>query len=139
MIDRRRGRFTERLSMFMCIIAAIGAAAVLMDPRFTLAFSDGSTLSFGGDEGFSADLKGAVITAILISGWTAVKEYWLGASASGNRQSETVQRIAEASPATAAAAVAAAVTPAATPLSTPIKAADVTVEATGDVTVEGNK
>ena len=93
--DRRRGKFTEKLSMFMCIIAAIGAAAVLLDPKFVIQFSDGTTFSIGGDEGFSADLKGAVITAILISGWTAVKEFWLGASAAGNYQIESMSRIAE--------------------------------------------
>ena len=132
MIERRRSRFTEKLSLFMVVVAAIGALGVLMDPRVVILIPGGHTLTLGGADGFSADLKGAVISAILIGGWTAVKEYWLGASASGTRQSETVSRIAEASPATAAAAVAAAV---AQP--NPLQATDVKVEAAGDVTVEG--
>lgn len=98
--ERRAGRFTERLSMFMVITAALGAFMVLIDPRWTGEFF-GVKLSFGG-EGFSADLKGAVISAILIGGWTAVKEYWLGASASGQNQSESMSRIAEASGGTTA-------------------------------------
>jgi hypothetical protein len=129
--ERRAGRFTERLSMFMCVVAAMGAAAVLLDPKFTFNVA-GQTIAIGGD-GFSADLKGAVITAILISGWTAVKEFWLGASASGQNQAESMSRIAEAAAPATAAAVAAAVVPA-VPASIPAK--DVSVTAAGDVTVE---
>lgn len=111
-MERRREptRFTERLSTFMVFVAAGGAAWVLMDPRSDTPF-------FGfvlGGEGFSADLKGAVITAILIGGWTAVKEYWLGASDSSRNQVASISRIAEgAAPATAAATAASAATTAA--------------------------
>ncbi len=67
-------------------------------------------VTFGLD-GFSRDLKGAVISAILIGGWSAVKEYWLGASDGGRNQSAALSRIAEnAAPATAAATAAAAAT-----------------------------
>lgn len=106
MIERRATRFTERLSLIMCIVAAVGAIIVLLDPKITIIMGGGHKLEMGG-EGFSADLKGAVITAILVSGWTAVKEYWLGSSAAGQNQSESMSRIAEASAPTAAAAVAA--------------------------------
>lgn len=100
--EKRRGIFREKLSMFMVVVAAIGAMGVLMDPKFSYTFSSGLVLSVGGD-GFSADLKGAVISAILIGGWTAVKEYWLGASAAGTNQAESMSRIAEAvAPAVAA-------------------------------------
>ena len=105
-VEKRAGRFTEKLSMFMAIASAMGGFYVLLDPRFTLTFYD-QVVTIGG-EGFSADLKGAVVSLILIGGWTAIKEYWLGASASGQNQAESMSRIAEASAPTAAAAAAAA-------------------------------
>ena len=104
--ERRASHFTEKLSIFMVMVAAGGAFLVLLDPKFTVVVAN-HTITVGGD-GFSADLKGAVISAILIGGWTAVKEYWLGASATGQRQSESMSRIAEAAAPAAAAAVAAA-------------------------------
>lgn len=110
--------FTEKLSVFMVTVAALGAFLVLVDPTLTLTVHN-QVLVIGKD-GFSADLKGAVISAILIGGWTAVKEYWLGSSAGTVKSAETIQRIAESSPSTSAAAVAAATgaapaTPAVTP------------------------
>lgn len=95
MEERRRtpDRFIEQLSRFMVAIAALGAFMVLLDPKITVTVA-GQVVQFGG-VGFSADLKGAVISAILIGGWTAVKEYWLGASASGQKQVESVLRVAE--------------------------------------------
>lgn len=133
MMERRQGKFTERLSIFMCVVAALGAAAVLLDPKITFTFwSDTASVAIGGD-GFSADLKGAVITAILISGWTAVKEYWLGASDAGKTQSESISRIAEASAPVAAAAAAAAI-------GAPITTDDVQIDATGaNINIEGEK
>lgn len=95
-------KFTERLSLFMVVIAAFGAFLVLLDPKLTLTLASGNTWSIGG-EGFSADLKGAVVTVILIGGWTAVKEYWLGSSASSAKTHATMERIAEDSPTVAAA------------------------------------
>lgn len=95
-VDRRKSmRFTEKLSVFMAIASALGGAYVLIDPVMTITVS-GQIVKIGG-EGFSADLKGAVVSLILIGGWTAIKEYWFGASATGNRQSESMSRIAEAS------------------------------------------
>lgn len=103
MIERRTNtRFTERLSTFMVMVAAAGAFVVLIDPKVELSW-----ITFNGD-GFSADLKGAVISAILIGGWTAVKEYWLGSSAAGAETGKSMSRIAEASAPSAALAVAAA-------------------------------
>lgn len=104
-IERRKGtsRYTERLSTFMVVTAALGGVYVLLDPVFTLTLW-GQSVKIGG-EGFSADLKGAVVSLILIGGWTAVKEFWLGASATGQTQSASMSRIAEgAAPAAAAAA-----------------------------------
>ena len=91
MEERRSGVFTEKLSLFMVVTAALGAVLVLFDPKTTFVVA-GQTLNLGG-EGFSADLKGAVISAILIGGWTAVKEYWLGSSAGSEKKSETISRL----------------------------------------------
>lgn len=123
--ERRAGKFTERLSLFMVIVAAIGAAFVLADPKIELSFW-GQTLTIDGVD-FSADLKGAVIFAILIGGWVAVKEYWLGASDQGKKQQESISRIAEQSAPVSAAAVAAARSeplPAATPAVQPTQEAN---------------
>lgn len=87
-IERRQaGLFREKLSWFMAIVAAFGGAYVLLDPIFTITVF-GQEVHIGGS-GFSADLKGAVVSLILIGGWVAVKEYWLGASAPvGPKQGE---------------------------------------------------
>lgn len=106
MEERRASPFTEQLSLFMLRVAALGAFLVLFDPKFTFEIL-GQVVQIGGD-GFSADLKGAVISAILIGGWTAVKEYWLGSSVGNVKSAEVMQRIAESAPTTSAAAVAAA-------------------------------
>lgn len=92
--ERRSGKFTETISLFMVRVAAVGAAIVLIDIKLTITMFD-QTVQVG--SGFSADLKGAVITAILISGFTAVKEYWLGSSAGDDKKADSVSRIAEAS------------------------------------------
>jgi hypothetical protein len=94
MEERRSSRYTEKISTFMVIVASLGAYIVLVDPKITITFLGQSLVINGGD--FSADLKGAVISAILIGGWTAVKEFWLGASAGQMKQSETIARIATA-------------------------------------------
>lgn len=96
MPERRSGKFRELLSMFMVVVAAIGGGYILLDPRISFVLTGGTTVELGG-EGFSADLKGAVASLILIGGFVAVKEYWLGASASGQNQQEVMGRIAEAS------------------------------------------
>jgi hypothetical protein len=129
---RKATKFTEKLSLFMVVTAALGGFLVLIDPRGAWTMF-GHPFSFGGD-GFSAELKGAVVTIMLIGGWTAVKEFWLGSSAGSQNTAETIGRIAEQSAPVAAAAVAAA---AGAP--NDIKASDVTVEATGDVTIESDK
>lgn len=135
MIERRAGKFTEVLSHFMVRVSALGAAWVLIDLRLDLVFS-GHHIQIGG-AGFSDQLKGAVIALILVSGYTAVKEYWLGASATGEIQSASMSRIAEASAPVAAAAAAAATANNNSPST--IKAEDVKVEAAGDVTVNKDK
>lgn len=122
-VERRATKFTEKLSTFMVITAALGGFLVLLDPRISGEIA-GVPFAIGG-EGFSPELKGAVVTIMLIGGWTAVKEFWLGASAAGQNQAESMSRIAEASAPTAAAAVAAA-----SPQNSTIKTDEVNVEAT---------
>lgn len=93
-MDVPPSKFTERLSLFMVVIAALGGFLVLLDPRVTFPYGvNGVQLMIGGD-GFSADLKGAVVSLILIGGWSAVKEYWLGSSASSDKKSETIAAVA---------------------------------------------
>lgn len=130
-VEKRAGRFIETLSMFMVRVATVGAVIVLVDVKLTFVIAQ-QVVSIG--SGFSPDLKGAVITAILIGGWTAVKEYWLGSSATGQTQSESMSRIAEASAPAAAAAVAAAGAPAAA-----LKTDDLKVDATGASITIDNK
>ena len=96
MDERRNSVFVERVTIYVVVIAAIGAFLVLLDPKVELAFM-GQKLAFGGD-GFSSELKGAVITIMLIGGWTAAISYWLSDTATGKKQQESISRIAEAAP-----------------------------------------
>lgn len=62
-------RFVELLSLLLVVIAAGGGWLVL-----------------NGE--YPAEMKGAVITLILISGFTGVKEFWLGSSRDSQRKTE---------------------------------------------------
>lgn len=106
MDERRASTFAERLSLWVVFIAALGAFMVLIDMKATVTIS-GQVFQIGGD-GFSSELKGAVITIMLIGGWTAVMGFWLGQSDSGQQQARSMSRIAEQAPNVAAAVVAAA-------------------------------
>ena len=96
MPERRNNVFVERVTVYVVVIAAIGAFLVLLDPKIALDIG-GQKLAFGG-EGFSSELKGAVITIMLIGGWTAAIGYWLSDTATGKKQQESISRIAEAAP-----------------------------------------
>lgn len=126
MIERRAKNFIEKLSWFMAWIAALGGMYVILDPVITFKLS-WAEIKVGG-EGFSEQLKGAVVALILVEGWKAVKEFWLGASASGQKQQESITRIAEGSSPAQAAAVAAATGVGAQ--TTPLKAENINVEGT---------
>lgn len=91
--DRRKSAFSERLSLIVVIIAAFGAFGVLLDPIVTLDIL-GQEFKFGGD-GFSSELKGAVITIMLIGGWQGVMGFWFGNSDSSKQQGQSIARIAE--------------------------------------------
>src|ERR1035437_8132651 len=115
--ERRSPVFIEHLSIIIVFFAGLGALLVLIDPVLTLNVIGGNTVKIGGN-GFSEQLKGAVVQSLMIGGFTAAVQYWLGSTAGGQRQQETVARIAEASAPSTAAAVAATVaasTAAATP------------------------
>lgn len=87
----RPPKFTERISMFMVRTAAFGAFFVLLDIKFTTTFMIDSlpqTITLG--SGFSAELKGAVVTLIIVGGYVAVKEFWLGSSAAGQDRKSVV-------------------------------------------------
>lgn len=102
--EHRTTPFTEKLSWLMAVVAALGGTYVILDPviTFTLPWAE---VKLGGD-GFSEQLKGAVVALILIEGWKAVKEFWLGASKQGQDQAQAMSRMAENAPAVAAAVVA---------------------------------
>ena len=91
MNDEPQKKFTERLSWFMVVTASCGALLVLIDPQIKFTFGS-DTFSFGG-AGFSADLKGAVVSLILIGGWSAVKEYWLGSSSGSAERAKTIDKL----------------------------------------------
>ncbi len=93
MEERRSSTFTQKISLIVIFIAGWGGMWVLLDPVFTLSWW-GQTVKVGGD-GFSEQLKGAVVQTLLIGGWTTVLAYWIGASASGSKQQESIARIAE--------------------------------------------
>ena len=104
-IDRRDPKFTERISMYMVVVATIGAFLILLDPKFTLTIA-GQAITIGG-EGFSQELKGAVVTIMLLGGWTSVQKFWLDTSETAKTQSQSMARIAEAAPVGTVAAMAA--------------------------------
>ena len=120
--DRRTTPFTEKLSWLMAVVAALGGTYVILDPVVTFSLS-WVEVKLGG-EGFSEQLKGAVVALILIEGWKAVKEFWLGSSKQGQETAQAMNRIAENAPIVAANVVANA-----SPSQSPISAATVNVEA----------
>lgn len=121
MPDRQPSKFIERLSMALVILASVGTVIVLIDPVITLSLPSGTTIKFGGT-GFSDQLKGAVVSLILVSGFAGVIAYWLGASNTGDKAQESVSAIASAAAPAQAAAVAAAT-------GTPIKTDTVDIDA----------
>ncbi len=121
--NRRHNDFLQRLSYVLVGIAALGGFMILIDPQVTLTLGNGATLKFGSD-GFSQELKGAVVTTMLLGALTAVVSFWFGASKQGQDNAQSVQRIAENAPLVAANVVANAAAP-----SGDIKAATVNVDA----------
>ena len=106
--DRRKsGKFIESLSLLLVIASSLGALLVLVDPVIALKTDAGTIIKLGG-EGFSDQIKGAVVALILVAGFSAVVSYWLGSSDQGGKAQESVNTIAQASAPTTAAAVAAA-------------------------------
>lgn len=93
--DPQSRRFVERLSCVLVVFSAFGALYVLIDPVLSFKLANGNTFSLGGN-GFADQMKGAVLMLILIAGFTAVVNYWLGASNTGDKAQESVNAIATA-------------------------------------------
>lgn len=128
----RRAQFLEKLSILLIVFSSLGAFLVLLDPIFTYAFSGGSTIKFGG-EGFSDQLKGAVVMLMIVGGFTGIVAFWFPGSATGQKQAEAVSRIAEQSAPVAAAAVAAST------VNKEIKTDTLNASVAGDVNVTDKK
>lgn len=62
-------RFVELLSLILLFVSSVGGGYVLYGT-------------------FPAEMKGAVITLMLIAGFTGVKEFWLGSSRDSQRKTE---------------------------------------------------
>lgn len=92
--DPQSRRFVERLSCVLVVFSAIGAMIVLIDPVLSINLGNGNSIKIGG-EGFADQMKGAVLTLILVAGFTAVVNYWLGASNTGDKAQESVNAIAK--------------------------------------------
>ena len=63
-------KFVHLISLLFVLFSGIGSVIVLSSSTF------------------SAELKGAIVTLILIGGWTGVKEFWLGSSSSSQMKDE---------------------------------------------------
>ncbi len=77
--ERRNRHFIEALSCTLVWFSGLGALLVLVDPVVTYPMANGAVIKLGGS-GFSDQFKGAVVTLILVAGFTAVTGYWLGAA-----------------------------------------------------------
>jgi len=40
----------------------------------------------------TAELRGAIITLMVIAGWNGVRDYWMGSSEGSNRKTEMMRR-----------------------------------------------
>lgn len=107
MEERRSKKFVETLSCLLVIFSSMGALLVLVDPVIAFTTAGGTMVKLGGD-GFAEQMKGAVVMLVLVGGFTAVINFWIGSSDQGAKAQESVNVIAKASAPTTAAAVAAA-------------------------------
>lgn len=95
--QRKASPFVEKISAWLVIIAAFGGFIVLLDPSI-----QGKVLGFDWKIGvgeFSPELKGAVVNTMLLGGFSGVIAFWLGATKSQERTTDSLSRIAEATPA----------------------------------------
>ncbi len=86
MAERRQSNttFLYCLSIMLVLFSFGGAAWVLMDPLIVVGpFSWGSIAI--GRTPFSADLRGSVVSTILVGGFAGVVGYWLGSSNATNK------------------------------------------------------
>lgn len=99
--QRKASPFVEKISLWLIVIAAFGGFIVLLDPSLS-----GRVLGFDWKIGvgeFSPELKGAVVNTMLLGGFSGVIAFWLGATKSQERTTDSLSRIAEQAPTLAAA------------------------------------
>lgn len=94
--------FTMALSAFLIVASMAGAFLVMLDPVGIVEIN-GYPVKIGG-EGFAEQMKGAVLTLILIGGFTAVVNFWIRISNQEARAQEATTSIAQAAAPAAAAA-----------------------------------
>ncbi len=85
-MERRRSNttFLYCLSIMLVLFSFGGASWVLMDPVITIGPFDWGSITIGRTP-FSADLRGSVVSTILVGGFAGVVGYWLGASNMANK------------------------------------------------------
>lgn len=69
-------KFVHLLSAFLIVFSGIGGVLVMLG-------------------NFSDELKGSVVTLMLIGGWTQVQNYWLGSSSASRSKDATIERISK--------------------------------------------
>ena len=92
-MDRRAGEFNEKLAIVLVIGGILGAMLVLIDPVLTITMKNGVTLHLGGT-GFSDQLKGAVVSMILVSGFANAVAFYFGSSNSDKMKNQTINTLA---------------------------------------------
>lgn len=93
MAERRKGRFAERLTLYLLALAAVGSAIVLLDPTFTYVWEGGSKFTIGTGE-FSSEIKGGVVTIGILATISAIVRMWLP----GNEQPPRIDTLTRATP-----------------------------------------
>ena len=79
MIEKRHSRFAERLTLWMFILAALGAGIVILEPEIRWYPSESLTLHVGGHK-FSDEMVGGVVVLVIIGTITALIRFWFPGS-----------------------------------------------------------
>lgn len=79
MIEKRRSRFAERLTIWMFVLAAIGAAIVILEPEIRWYPTESFSLHIGGHK-FSDEMVGGVVVLVIIGTITALIRFWFPGS-----------------------------------------------------------
>lgn len=79
MIEKRRTRFAERLTMWVFTLSALGIAVIILEPELAWKSADGTVLRIGG-HAFSDELVGGAVTVAIIGTITALIRFWFPGS-----------------------------------------------------------